>query len=219
MCVENDVRVEMRAGIGVRARIYRSADRDQHPAILLRSYDASKYAGNFLSLLTDLVGADYAFVSSNVRGRLGSEGEWKPEHNETVEGPDGYARWNGSRGSRGARATWDCSASPTMGAFTVFAAMEQPPHLRAIAPWTTDFGMGAFIPARTGGVTSFFTSVIWMPSAAMDVANQVERQVEDVTAMRRTLILAYTDPESVHGCLPLKEAPFTRYGRLRELWQ
>jgi len=51
------------------------------------------------------------------------------------------------------------------------AAMEDPPHLRAIAPW-----IGASSTPEeqslTGGATALYMLASWMPAMAVDVAGQ-----------------------------------------------
>ncbi len=217
--IDNAVRIEMRDGIRLDASVYRPADAERHPAILLRSYDARRLA-NRVPLVTDLIDAGYAFVSSNIRGRLGSEGEWKPGNYLEGEGCDGYdtVEWivqqpwcDGSVGIFGAS---------HMAEFAVYAAVQQPPHLKAIAPWTGGFGhAGGFRPPRTGGVISYLPTLLWLPNKVSEVVDRLERQGEDVSEMRRELERVRSHPEETYNFLPLNDLPITRYGPLREMWQ
>lgn len=214
LCVDYDVPIEMRDGIKLRADIYRYDDDAKHPAILFRSY--SKTYGRLLPLRQDLVDAGYAFINSDLRGRGASEGEWKPENNFVVEGPDGYdtIEWIASQ-------PW-CDGNVGMvgishaASFQYMTAVEQPPHLKAIAPWTGDFNE-MFVPPYTGGAISFITTLIWLPRESADVVNRLAKQGHDVTEMRRALEWARTNPEEVVNYLPFKDVPLAKIGRIGEL--
>src|SRR5262249_12958758 len=138
----------------------------------------------------DLVDAGYAYVNSEVRGRGGSDGEWQPERAASVEGVDGYdtIEWlaaqpwcDGNVGMIGAS---------HMAAMQYFAAFERPPHLRAIAPWTgggPGSGGSGFRPARSGGVMSLITTLVWMPNEGPGVLDNLERHGLDVSQARALL--------------------------------
>lgn len=87
--VEHDVRVPMRDGATIVVDIHRPAADERQPAILMRSY-GRRFGDRNPMLIGDLIHAGYAFVNSEVRGRGGSDGEWRPEQASRVEGPDGY---------------------------------------------------------------------------------------------------------------------------------
>ena len=212
--VDNDVAIEMRDGAKLRADIYRPDDREKHPAILFRSYNRAY--GSTMPLLYDLVNAGYAFVNSDLRGRGTSEGVWQPEKNFIVEGPDSHdtVEWiagqswcDGHVGTTGiSHATF----------FQWMNAIEQPPHLRAISPWSGDFNE-MFVPPYTGGAISLITTLIWLPNESADVVNKMERQGQDVAEMRRILEWVRDNPEEVAYYLPLKDVPLARIGRIGEL--
>lgn len=210
--IDYDVPIEMRDGVVLRADIYRPADDDKHPAILYRSYGK----GRMNSLRYELVDAGYAFISSDLRGRGASEGEWDPSKNFVVEGPDGYdtVEWIASQ-------SW-CDANVGMfgvshsTCFQWMAAIEQPPHLKAIAPWTGDFNE-MFVPPRTGGAISLLTTLLWLPNEATDAVNRLEKQGQDVNEMRRLLAWARAYPDEVAYFLPFKDVPLAKFGRLHQL--
>ena len=207
-----DVPIEMRDGVVLRADICRPADDCQHPAILYRSYAK----GRMNTLRYELVDAGYAFVSSDLRGRGASEGEWNPAKNFVVEGLDGYdtVEWIANQ-------KW-CDGNVGMfgvshaTCFQWMTAIEQPPHLKAIAPWTGDFNE-MFVPPRTGGALSLLTTLLWLPNEAADAVNRLERQGQDVTEMRRVLDWARANPDEVAYFLPFKDVPLVKFGRLRQL--
>jgi len=87
--VEEGVRVPMRDGVNILMDVHRPMAEGPHPAILMRSY-GRRFGDRNPQLIRDLVDTGYAYVNSEVRGRGGSEGEWRPEQAARVEGPDGY---------------------------------------------------------------------------------------------------------------------------------
>ncbi len=210
--VDQDVPIEMRDGVLVRADIYRPDDDARHPAILCRTYSK----GRVHPLRYELVEAGYAFINSDLRGRGASGGEWDPSKNFVVEGPDGYdsIEWIAAQ-------PW-CDGNVGMyglshaTCFQWMTALEQPPHLRAIAPWTGDFNE-MFVPPLTGGAISLLTTLLWLPNEAADAVNRLERQGQDVTEMRRVLAWARSNPDEVAYYLPFQDVPLARYGRLRQL--
>ena len=212
--IDSDVPIEMRDGIKLRADIYRHDDGAKHPAILFRSYN--RLYGHALPMRQDLVDAGYAFINSDLRGRGASEGEWKPENNFAVEGLDGYdtIEWI-------AQQPW-CDGNVGMvgishaASFQYIAAIEQPPHLKAIAPWTGDFNE-MFVPPYTGGVISFITTLIWLPRESADYVSRQAKRGQDVTEMRRVLEWARTHPSEVANYLPFKDVPLAKIGRIGEL--
>ncbi len=59
----------MRDGARIVVDIHRPADEERHPAILMRSY-GRRFGDRNLQLIRDLVDAGYAYVNSEVRGRV-----------------------------------------------------------------------------------------------------------------------------------------------------
>jgi putative CocE/NonD family hydrolase len=168
-------------------------------------------------MLNNILDAGYAFVNSDLRGRGSSEGEWKPENNFTVEGKDGYdsVEWIASQ-------DWCDGNVGMIGAshaayFQWLTALEKPPHLKAIAPWTGDFNE-MFVPPLTGGAISLITALLWLPREAADVVNRLERQGQDVNDMRLTLNRALNNLDEFYNFLPLKDMPIAQFERLKELW-
>lgn len=65
-----------------------------------------------------------------------------------------------------------------MAAMQYYAALEHPLHFKAIAPWTGG-GPGSrgsgFRPARSGGVVSFITTLVWIPNEGPGVLDNLGR--------------------------------------------
>lgn len=132
------------------------------------------------------------------------------------EGKDGYdsVEWIASQ-------PW-CDGNVGMAGGSYLAALqwvtaqENPPHLRAIAPW---IGASSTIEEQelTGGAPAIYMVASWVPVMAVDVADRLAREGKDVIEMRRAIAHALFNPEEVYGHLPLKKMPLAKYEGLQEL--
>ncbi|MFC1535428.1 CocE/NonD family hydrolase, partial [Thermodesulfobacteriota bacterium] len=219
--MEINVPVEMRDGTKLRADVYRPDDKDKHPAVLIRTpYNKAITGNNDLLNIIDTAHAGYAVIIQDVRGRFASEGEWTRESMLTIEGYDGYdsVEWVGSQpwcdGSVG------MAGASYMAGLQWIAAMENPPSLKAIAPWMG--GMGTMNrgmqPPPESGAISLSTAVAAIPQTCIELADRFEREGRDVTDMRRTINRALDNPEEFYNFLPLKDLPLARFDRIREMW-
>jgi putative CocE/NonD family hydrolase len=214
MSVEVNAQVEMRDGTILRADIYRPDGNKRHPALFIRGH--AKTLGNIYMINPIKANnAGYAVVSQVGRGRGTSGGEYRPQDTFKVEGPDGYdsVEWI-------ARQPW-CDGNVGMfgishlGAFAYLTALENPPHLKAIAVWSTDFNH-QFVPANTGGTICLLMALQYLRSRAIDTANRLEKQGRDVNEMRRVLKWVEDNPEEYRNFLPLKDNPLARFENLRQ---
>ena len=222
--MDEDVEIRMQDRTVLRADIYRPDDKEKHPAIFSRSYH--KMFGRFGHLdIISATRAGYALINQVIRGRGTSEGTWNPENAAITEAQDGYdsVEWI-------AEQNW-CDGNVGMmgfshsGGMATQTAIENPPHLKAIAPWSSGIGLGqqkggpgGFRPPNTGGAISFITALIWLPNEASDVVNKLEKEGKDVTEMRQILQWARNNPEELYNFLPLKDVPFTRFESFAKLW-
>lgn len=216
--MDRNVPMEMRDGTVLRADIYRPNDRQKHPAILVRTPYNKLLSGNsdFLNVV-DAAHAGYAIIIQDIRGRFASDGEWRQNAMYTTEGRDGYdsVEWI-------ARQTWSdgnvgMAGGSYLAALQWVTAMENPPHLKAIAPWIGAASTQAEMEL-TGGVMSLYLAVSWIPTMAVDVAERLQKQGEDVTEMSRVINNALFNPAEVYNFLPLKDVPLARYPGMREMW-
>lgn len=216
--MERDVPMQTRDGCILRADIYRPDDSDRHPAILFRTPYDKRSSGNsdYLNVV-EAAHAGYAIVIQDVRGRFASEGEWRRENMFIVEGPDGYdtVEWiasqpwcDGNVGSAGAS---------YLAGLQWTTAMETPPHLKAMAPWMGITGPG-MEPTPTGGAILLPVALSATPMMAVDVADRLEKAGQDVAELRRAITWAQSNPEEALRFLPLKDIPFARFDRVREMW-
>jgi len=153
-----DVAVPMRDGVVLRGDLWRPAD-GLVPTVVFRTpYDRRALNSDALRVSHCLDRGFAAFVQ-DTRGRFGSEGTWQPLMWET-EGPDGYdtVEWV-------ARQPWSdgrvfLAGASFLGIAQWLTAMEQPPHLSAIAPgfatsWELDQQETGGIP-RLDHITTWF---------------------------------------------------------------
>ncbi|WP_055492355.1 CocE/NonD family hydrolase [Streptomyces sp. TP-A0356] len=202
--IEHDVPVPMRDGTVLRADIWRpvpagphggpAPDAQPRPAVLFRTpYDKS--AMNLATLTpAQCVARGYAAVVQDTRGRHRSDGDWAPLAWER-EGPDGHdtIEWIAAQ-------PW-CDGGVAM-AGTSFqaivqwlAAMEKPPHLRAIAPAMST--AARFDAEQLGGCLRLDHLTSWLGLMALDWA---ERQTAAGTPVSEgttaAIVGLMNDPES-----------------------
>jgi putative CocE/NonD family hydrolase len=132
--VDRDLGVRMRDGVVLRAEVWRPATGGRFPVLVYRTpYDRRGAQGEG-STVARAAARGYAVVVQDVRGRYGSEGEFDPYRNE---GRDGYdtVEWAAAQPwSDGSVGTFGLSYP---GAVQWLAAVESPPHLKAMVPAMT----------------------------------------------------------------------------------
>lgn len=218
--IEIDVAMKMRDGIVLRADIYRPDDQQKHPAILSRLM--GKRFGHITNLeILPAVEAGYALISQVCRGKGTSGGEWAGRYLPDVEGQDGYdsVEWIAAQ-------PW-CDGNVGMsgyshgGIFAWHAAMENPPNLKAIAPWssTVPGGSSKGVPPFSGGTIPLSTTLNWLLNESVSVIDRFEQEGHEVGEMRRALEWMRKNPEEYIYYLPLKEVPLARFERMGEMWK
>jgi len=131
---ENNVVVPMRDGVLLRADILRPSAGEKFPVLVYRTPYGKDAAQREYATFKHAVERGYAVLIVDVRGRYHSEGDFRPYENE---GRDGYdtIEWAASqRWSNGAVGTFGLSYP---GAVQWLAAVENPPHLKAMVPAMT----------------------------------------------------------------------------------
>ncbi len=221
ICMDRNVPMEMRDNTVLRADIYRPDGRNRHPAILVRTpYSKLRSASTDFLNFIDAAHAGYAIIIQDIRGRFASDGEWRQDAMAmvTVEGKDGYdsVEWIASQ-------PWCDGNVGTAGGSYLAAlqwatAMENPPHLKAMAPW---IGASSTTPQEqplTGGAIGLYMLASWVPMMAVDVADRMQRNGKDVTEMQRAINHALFNPSEVYSYLPLKQVPLAQFEGIRDMW-
>ena len=131
---DKNVAVAMRDGVVLRADILRPKAGGRFPVLVYRTpYDKEEALKDYTTFRR-AVERGYAVVVQDVRGRYASAGEFRPYQNE---GQDGYdtIEWAAQQSwSNGQIGTFGLSYP---GAVQWLAAVENPPHLRAMVPAMT----------------------------------------------------------------------------------
>jgi uncharacterized protein len=131
---ESNVSIPMRDGVALRADILRPKGAGKFPVLVYRTPYGKQSALKSYTTFRHAAERGYAVVVQDVRGRYASDGEFRPYQNE---GHDGYdtIEW-------AARQPWSDGSVGTFGlsypgAVQWLAAVESPPHLKAMVPAMT----------------------------------------------------------------------------------
>lgn len=221
--IDREVVMEMRDGVKLRADIYRPGDRQKHPAILIRTpYNKrfnSWHHNSFLHFV-EATRNGYAIIIQDVRGRFSSDGQWGGSDIFHHEGKDGYdsIEWIAAQ-------KW-CDGNVGMAGISALAglqwitAMENPPHLKAIAPGCgglANIGLG-MQPRCGSGVASPAVLLSSIPGNALEVAARLEKQGKDVTELRRQIGWVQSNPDQALNFLPLKNLPLLQFDFIHNTW-
>jgi len=144
---EHDVAVPMRDGVVLRADVWRPQGSGPFPVLLYRTPYGKSAAQSDYTTFGKAVARGYAVVMQDVRGRFASDGEFEPYRREGLDGYD-TIEW-------AARQPWSNGSVGTFGlsypgAVQWLAAVEGPPHLKAMVPAMTFATANMFFYA--GGV-------------------------------------------------------------------
>ncbi len=217
--VEFDAPATMRDGTVLRANVFRPTNEGSYPVALTRTPYGKDYASASPVLDAVRLARDgYIVVIQDVRGRFASDGEWAPYRHD---GPDGYdtVEWASALpGSDGAVGMFGASYY----GFTQWvAAVERPPHLKAMIPfitWSDSRDGGTW----RGGSFELGKLAYWQVTAiAFDVLRRRHKdapRAELGAAM--VALVREIDTLAAQGylSLPLKDfAPFERLGIAPEL--
>ena len=133
--LELNVPIPLRDGTVTRANVWRPASGERVPAILVRSPYTREQEE--ITLFCDpriALPRGFAVVSQDVRGRGPSGGDFDPF---VQEGPDGYDTIEYVAAMEWCSGDVFMAGNSYVGAAQWLAAVEAPPHLRAIAPGLT----------------------------------------------------------------------------------
>ena len=155
--VDRDVAVRMRDGVVLRADVWRPAAGGRSPVLVYRTPYDRRLAQDDGSTVVRAAARGYAVVVQDVRGRYGSEGGFDPYRNEGRDGYDTIEWAAGQSWSDGSVGTFGLSYP---GAVQWLAAVESPPHLKAMVPAMTFSTPRNFF--YSGGVFDMsWTAWIW----------------------------------------------------------
>lgn len=132
--MDRNLAVPMRDGVVLRADVLRPLEDGKFPVLVYRTPYGKDAAEQDYTTFRHAAERGYAVVIQDVRGRYQSSGEFRPYENE---GRDGYdtIEWSAAQPwSNGAVGTFGLSYP---GAVQWLAAVQSPPHLKAMVPAMT----------------------------------------------------------------------------------
>lgn len=132
--VDKNVAVTMRDGVVLRADVLRPGQHGKYPVLVYRTPYGKDAAQKEYKTFRHAVERGYAVVIQDVRGRYHSDGEFRPYENEGRDGYDTIEWAAGQSWSTGMVGTFGLSYP---GAVQWLAAVESPPHLKAMVPAMT----------------------------------------------------------------------------------
>ena len=134
LVLEKNLAVSMRDGTVLRADVMRPSEAGKFPVLVYRTPYGKDAAQQAYTTFKHATERGYAVVIQDVRGRYHSDGDFRPYQNE---GRDGYdtIEW-------AANQPWSNGAVGTLGlsypgAVQWLAAVQNPPHLKAMVPAMT----------------------------------------------------------------------------------
>lgn len=168
--IEKNVMVPMRDGVRLATDVYRPSDLEgARPTILIRTpYNKSASAAGDASARF-FASHGYAVVVQDVRGKFGSEGQFRVYEGDTTDWPDMFD-WIGTQSwSTGNIGTYGCSY---LGEGQIIAAQQHHPKHIAAIPQAAGGNIGRvgrrreFWGSVEGGASSMSINFGWMPMYA-----------------------------------------------------
>ncbi|MDH5315146.1 MAG: CocE/NonD family hydrolase [Gemmatimonadota bacterium] len=132
--IERNVAVPMRDGVVLRADVWRPEGPGPFPTLVYRTPYSKAPVFHTYGMFGKAVRRGYAVVAQDVRGRYASDGEYLAYQQEGKDGYDTIEWAAAQRWSNGSVGTFGLSYP---GAVQWLAAVENPPHLKAMAPAMT----------------------------------------------------------------------------------
>jgi putative CocE/NonD family hydrolase len=195
-----DVAVPMRDGVVLRADIWLPKPEGRFPTLVYRTPYGKQFAAKEWTTFDKLAAQGYAIVIQDVRGRYASDGEFVPYRNEGHDGFD-TIEW-------AAKQSWSDGNIGTFGlsypgAVQWLAAVETPPHLKAMVPAMTFSTPRNFF--YSGGV--FDGS--WLEWTWMNIAPDARKRknLSGATTYKEARATWKAERQRVEGFLPLRDLP------------
>lgn len=203
LVVERDVAVRMRDGVILRADIFRPRGSGRFPVLVYRTPYGKQAATETYGTHLEAVKRGYAVVLQDVRGRYGSGGEFDPYRREGEDGYDTIEWASAQSWSSGSVGTYGLSYP---GAAQWLAAMESPPHLRAMAPAMT------FSSPRHFFYTNGIFDLSWLSWIYQNVApdRRARLGLPGVTSPDEARLMWPQVAQEYRAWRPLRELPYLR---------
>jgi uncharacterized protein len=198
--VLKNVDVPMRDGVVLRADVWLPRAEARFPTLLYRTPYGKEDAPKEWSTFEKLPSRGYAVVIQDVRGRYASDGEFVPYQNEGKDGYDTIEWAAGQPWSDGTVGTFGLSYP---GAVQWLAAVENPPHLRAMVPAMT------FSTPRNFFYSGGLFDGSWLEWIWMNIAPDArkKKQLSGPQSYEEARAAWKFEHERIEGYLPLRELP------------
>jgi len=198
--IEHDVAVTMRDKVILRADVYRPRNGDSGPVLVYRTPYGKHNAAKDYQTHLHAVERGYVVVLQDVRGRHASDGIFDPYRNE---GNDGYdtIEWAADQPwSNGDVGTYGLSYP---GAVQWLAAIQSPPHLKAMVPAMT------FSSPRNFFYMNGVFDLSWLPWVYFNIAPdaRVRRGMQGPQSYEGVAEQWENEHEEILNFLPLVELP------------
>lgn len=198
--VQKDVPAKMRDGVVLRADVLLPAARGTFPVLVYRTPYGKHNASKEWTTFDKAVARGYVVVIQDVRGRYASDGEFDPYKNE---GHDGYdtIEWAAAQPwSNGVVGTFGLSYP---GAVQWLAAIENPPHLKAMVPAMT------FSTPRNFFYSSGVFDESWIDWIWFNIAPDARKRknLPGPKTYREAAAAWKTEHERLQNFLPLRDLP------------
>jgi putative CocE/NonD family hydrolase len=213
LVVERDTMITMRDRTRLAADVYRPADDGRYPVLVTRTPYGKSTAINVASRIfnpLDAVSRGYAVLIQDVRGRFGSEGEWRPFVHEVEDGYD-TVEWAGTQAwSNGGVGVYGGSY---VGVTTLHAAISDPPHLKAcmVQALSTNFHD---CWTYSGGAFELGFNLFWVAGPfwglAWDTIQRLGVSPAEAAALQAELARIAADPLGACRQLPVLDMPAFR---------
>ena len=201
--VERDVEITLRDNVVLRADIYRPKSKEPQPVLVYRTPYGKHNAARDYQTHLRAVERGYVVVLQDVRGRYASDGIFDPYRNE---GNDGYdtIEWAAKQPwSNGDVGTYGLSYP---GAVQWLAAIQSPPHLKAMVPAMT------FSSPRNFFYMNGVFDLSWLPWVYFNIAPdaRVRLGLEGPQSGEEVSEQWQSEREEILNYLPLAELPYLR---------
>jgi uncharacterized protein len=205
--IERNVEMTTRDGVILRGNVWRPDDDKAYPAIVERTPYGKERAIETNFLRADRIAEHgYAMMIQDTRGRFASDGDWTGRRSEG-EGLDAYdtVEWVASQ-------PW-CDGNVALygvsypGNVSWRGALEQPPHLRAIAPALTSDPEAS--KRHSGGAMVLELAISWVVrQLALDTIPKLFKEGKVDQKAVDFIDEALAHPSLATDFLPLKKNPY-----------
>jgi putative CocE/NonD family hydrolase len=216
LLVERNVAVPMRDGVILWANVYRPDTPEPVPVVLSRlPYNKDLPGWQVMTDAVRLAEAGFAVVNQDTRGRFQSDGEFYPFVNE---GRDGYDTVEWAAAQPWSSGAVGMTGGSYFGATQWLAAVERPPHLRALFPTITTSEYYESWTYQGGAFQLGFTLLWTLTSLAAENARRLGATPDDGMRAMVRLLAASDHLDKHYRYLPLADLPVLKESKAAQFY-